>query len=62
MLAEQQQMRSMNSMPAAMITLAKVAFQRSEGTFVVNEIFILCINICRQNRHLRQAPNRMRLA
>jgi hypothetical protein len=38
--------------------LAKVAVQFSADTFVVNQTFVLRINICGENRHLRQAPNR----
>jgi hypothetical protein len=38
--------------------LAKVAVQCSADTFVVNQSLVLCINICDENRHLRQAPKR----
>jgi len=38
--------------------LAKVAVQCSADTFVVNQSLVLRINICSENRHLRQAPNR----
>jgi len=38
--------------------LAKVAFQCSADTFVVNQSLVLRINICGENRHLRQAPKR----
>ena len=38
--------------------LAKVAVQCSADTFLVNQSLILCINICGENRHLRQARNR----
>ncbi len=38
--------------------LAKVAVQCSADTFVVNQSLILRINICGENRHLRQARNR----
>ena len=38
--------------------LAKVAFQCSADTFVVNQSLVLRINICGENRHLRQARNR----
>ena len=41
--------------------LAKVAFQCSADTFVVNQTLVLRINICGENRHLRQARNRYRL-
>lgn len=35
--------------------LAKVAVQCSADTFVVNQSLVLRINICGENRHLRQA-------
>jgi hypothetical protein len=38
--------------------LAKVAAQFSADTFVVNQSLVLRINICGENRHLRQAPKR----
>jgi hypothetical protein len=38
--------------------LAKVAGQCSVDTFVVNQSLVLRINICGENRHLRQARNR----
>jgi hypothetical protein len=38
--------------------LAKVAVQYSADTFVVNQSLVLRINICGENRHLRQARNR----
>jgi hypothetical protein len=38
--------------------LAKVAVQYSADTFVVNQSLVLRINICGENRHLRQAPKR----
>jgi hypothetical protein len=38
--------------------LAKVAVQCSADTFVVNQSFALRINICGENRHLRQARKR----
>jgi hypothetical protein len=38
--------------------LAKVAVQYSSDTFVVNQSLVLRINICGENRHLRQARNR----
>ncbi len=38
--------------------LAKVAVQCSADTFVVNQSLVLRINICCENRHLRQAPKR----
>jgi hypothetical protein len=39
--------------------LAKVAVQCSADTFVVNQSLVLRINICGENRHLRQARNRV---
>jgi hypothetical protein len=38
--------------------LAKVAVQCCADTFVVNQSLVLRINICGENRHLRQARNR----
>jgi hypothetical protein len=38
--------------------LAKVAVQCSADSFVVNQNLVLRINICGENRHLRQAQNR----
>jgi hypothetical protein len=38
--------------------LAKVAVQCSADTFVVNQTLVPRINICGENRHLRQARNR----
>jgi len=38
--------------------LAKVAVQYSADSFVVNQSLVLRINICGENRHLRQAANR----
>ena len=38
--------------------LAKVAVQCSADTFVVNQTLVLRINICGENRHLRQARKR----
>jgi hypothetical protein len=38
--------------------LAKVAVQYSADTFVVNQTLVLRINICGENRHLRQARKR----
>jgi hypothetical protein len=38
--------------------LAKVAVQCSADTFVVNQSLVLLINICGENRHLRQARKR----
>jgi hypothetical protein len=39
-------------------TAAEVAVQCSADTFVVNQTFVLRINICGESRHLRQAANR----
>jgi len=44
--------------PATNRRLAKVAVQCSAESFVVNQSLVLRINICGENRHLRQAPNR----
>ena len=38
--------------------LAKVAVQCSADTYVVNQTLVLRINICGENRHLRQARKR----
>ena len=38
--------------------LAKVAVQCTADSFVVNQSLVLRINICGENRHLRQARNR----
>ena len=38
--------------------LAKVAVQCSADTFVVHQSLVLRINICAENRHLRQARKR----
>ena len=38
--------------------LAKVAVQCSADTFVVNQSLVLRINICGENRYLRQARKR----
>jgi hypothetical protein len=38
--------------------LAKVAFQCSADTFVANQSLVHRINICDENRHLRQSRNR----
>jgi hypothetical protein len=42
---------------AANSSLAKVAVQCSADTFMVNQSLVLRINICGENRHLRQAQN-----
>jgi hypothetical protein len=39
--------------------LAKVAVQCFADTFVVNQTLVLRINICGENRHLRQARKRL---
>jgi hypothetical protein len=39
-------------------SLAKVAVQCSADTFVVNQSLVHRINICGENRHLRQARKR----
>ena len=44
--------------PAYNTGLAKVAVQCSADTFVVNQTLVLRINICGENRHLRQARKR----
>jgi hypothetical protein len=54
MLTELQQ----NRITAANTGLAKVAVQCAADTFVVNQSLVLRINICGENRHLRQAQNR----
>ena len=46
--------------PAGNTGLAKVAVQCSAETFVVNQSLVLRVNICGENRHLRQARNRYR--
>jgi hypothetical protein len=37
---------------------AKAGVSCSADTFVVNQSLVLRINLCGENRHLRQAPNR----
>jgi len=49
---------SVDRRPACNTGLAKVAVQCSANTFVVNQSLVLRINICGENRHLRQARNR----
>ena len=49
---------SVDRRPACNTGLAKVAVQCSADTFVVNQSLVLRINICGENRHLRQARNR----
>jgi hypothetical protein len=58
-------MRPNNALPprkdireAANTGLAKVAVQCYADTFVVNQSLVLRINICGENRHLRQARKR----
>ncbi len=48
----------MTRTPAGNSGLAKVAVSFSADTFVVNQSLVLRINICGENRHLRQAANR----
>jgi hypothetical protein len=47
-----------NKQRTANTGLAKVAVQCSADTFVVKQTLVLRINICGENRHLRQARNR----
>ena len=49
---------SVDRRPACNTGLAKVAVQFSADTFVVNQSLVLRINICGENRHLRQARKR----
>jgi len=49
---------TMSRKAAANSGLAKVAVQCSADTFVVNQTFVLRINICGKYRHLRQAAKR----
>ena len=51
---------SVDRRPACNTGLAKVAVQFSADTFVVNQSLVLRINICGENRHLRQARKRYR--
>ena len=44
--------------PAGNSGFKKLAVQCSADTFVVNQSLVLRINICGENRHLRQARNR----
>ncbi len=46
------------SFTAANTGLAKVAVQCTAETFVVKQTLVLRINICGENRHLRQAQKR----
>ena len=48
----------MTRTPAGNSGLAKVAVSFSADTFVVNQSLVLRINICGENRHLRQARKR----
>ena len=52
----------MTRTPAGNSGLAKVAVSFSADTFVVNQSLVLRINICGENRHLRQAANRYKQA
>ena len=51
-------MSNRDKKPAHNTGLAKVAVQCSADTFVVNQSLVLRINICGENRHLRQARKR----
>ena len=53
---------SVDRRPACNTGLAKVAVQCSADTFVVNQNLVLRINICGENRHLRQARKRYQQA
>jgi hypothetical protein len=57
-MAELNCMRYELKKTAANSGLAKVAVHCSVDNFVVNQTFVLRINICGKNRHLRQAANR----
>ncbi len=46
------------SKSAANTGLAKVAVQCPADTFVIDQSLVIRINICSENRHLRQARNR----
>jgi len=46
------------SKSAANTGLAKVAVQCPADTFVIDQSLVIRINICSENRHLRQAPKR----
>jgi hypothetical protein len=50
--------RQISKITGANRRLAKVAVQCSADSFVVNQSLVLRINICSENRHLRQAPKR----
>ena len=56
--ADKDYSNSTDRTPAGNTGLAKVAVQCSADTFVVNQSLVLRINICGENRHLRQARNR----
>ena len=45
-------------LPYQLSEMAKVAVQCSADSFVVNQSLVLRINICGENRDLRQARNR----
>jgi len=51
-------MKPINNNSAFNTGLAKVAIQCSADTFVINQSLVLRINICGENRHLRQARKR----
>jgi hypothetical protein len=51
----------MNKTAATNTGLAKVAVHCYADRFVVNQSLVLRINICAENRHLRQARKRYRL-
>jgi hypothetical protein len=57
-LTTKQIISTVDRTPGANRRLVKVAVQCSADTFVVNQSLILRINICGENRHLRQAPKR----
>jgi hypothetical protein len=57
-LADKDYNHSTDRTPAGNSGLAKVAVQSSADTFVVNQSLVLRINICGENRHLRQARKR----
>jgi len=56
--ADKDDNNSTDRTPAGNTGLAKVAVQFSADTFLVIKSLVLRINICGENRHLRQARNR----
>jgi len=48
----------MNQIPTGNSTYPKGGVSCSKDSFVVNQSLVLRINICGENRHLRQALNR----